>query len=205
MELFKTAVIMAGGKSSRMGFDKQFLSIYNERIINYLINELRKEFEEIIIVTNKVEEYKEYDVKLLSDEIKEKGPLSGLHIGLKASSSKYTYFIACDMPNLDMDYIRFMKERIGNLDIDACVTKTGKNIEPFNAFYSGSLINYIEKLLMKEFNSLSYLIKSINTFYIKEKEAREFSPDLSMFFNLNTIEDVENYLSGISGFRSKWH
>lgn len=195
MDLFKTAVILAGGKSSRMGFDKQFLSIHNERIINNRIDVLRKEFEEIIIVTNKVEQYKEYDVKLLGDEIKEKGPLSGLHVGLKGSSSKYVYFTACDMPNLNLDYIRFMKERIRNLDIDACVTRHEENIEPFNAFYSKGLVNYIEKLLMKESKSLYYLMKSINTYYIEEKEAREFSPDWNMFFNLNTINDVEEYLA----------
>ena len=131
---------------------------------------------------------------MLSDEIKEKGPLSGLHAGLKGSSCKYVYFTACDMPNLNLDYIRFMKEKIKNLDIDACVTKEEKNLEPFNAFYSQGLIDCIEKFLMKEFKSISHLIKSINTYYIEESEARVFSPDWSMVFNLNTVHNAEKFL-----------
>lgn len=193
MDIFKTAVILAGGKSSRMGFDKQFLSIHNIRLVNNLIDGLKNEFEEIIIVTNRIDQYKEYDVKLLSDEIKEKGPLSGLHAGLKGSSSKYVYFTACDMPNLNLDYIRFLKERIRNLDVDACIAKKEKNIEPFNAFYSRGLVSYIEKLLIKESKSLYYLIKNIDVYYIEEMEARKFSPDYSMFSNLNTIQDVHEY------------
>lgn len=63
VEVFKTAVILAGGKSSRMGFDKQFLRINKVRIMEKLIHELSKEFEDIIIVTNKPEEYKKMELE----------------------------------------------------------------------------------------------------------------------------------------------
>jgi molybdopterin-guanine dinucleotide biosynthesis protein A len=194
MDTFKTAVILAGGKSSRMGFDKQFLKIDNKRILDELIQKLKKEFEEIIVVTNKSYNYKEYNVKIVSDEIKEKGPLSGIHAGLKASNSKYVYFIACDMPNINLDYIRFMKEKIKDLNIDACITKKQENLEPFNAFYSINLVEYIEKFIYQKPRSLYYLLNSINTFYIEEKIAREYSVDWSMFFNLNTLKDISMYV-----------
>ena len=93
-----------------MGFDKQFLEINEVRIMENLIRELRKEFEDIIIVTNKPEEYKNSRFRIISDEIKEIGPLSGIHVGLKESKSKYVYFIACDMPNINLDYISYMKK-----------------------------------------------------------------------------------------------
>lgn len=195
MDLFKTAVILAGGKSSRMGFDKQFLSIQNERLMDNIIVNLRKEFEEIIIVSNKVHQYKEKDVKVISDEIKEKGPLSGLHAGLKASSSKYVYLTACDMPFINLDYIRYLKEKIQNLTIDACVTTKEERVEPFHAFYSTSLVDYIEKLFEKECRSLFFLVKSINTYYIEEEITRKFSSDWSMFMNINTTQDIANYLT----------
>ncbi|AOR24763.1 molybdenum cofactor guanylyltransferase [Clostridium taeniosporum] len=196
MKKFKTAVILAGGKSSRMGFDKQFLKINEKRLINVLIDTLKKEFEEIIIVTNKKNEYKDFLCKIVCDEIKEKGPLSGIHVGLKESSSKYVYFIACDMPNINLNYIKFMKEKIENLNIDACITKINNNIQPFNGFYSKNIIKYIEEIVFTDKKSLFYLVNNVKTLYIQEHEARRYDKNLNMFINLNNYEDLNNFNSG---------
>lgn len=195
MNRFKTAVILAGGKSSRMKFDKQFLNIKGVRLIDYLIDKLKLEFEEIIIVTNKKEFYKDYKIKIVSDEIKDKGPLSGIHIGLKEASSEYVYFIACDMPIVNLEYINYMKNII--TDADACVTKSQNHIEPLNSFYNKSIINKIEEYIDNDRRSLFSFINSIDSMYIDEGKAREFSPNWDMFKNLNTQEDliIDNKLS----------
>ncbi|MFD3155797.1 molybdenum cofactor guanylyltransferase [Haloimpatiens sp. FM7330] len=190
---FKTAVILAGGKSSRMGFDKQILKIGNKTVMESVIEKLKKEFEEIIIVTNKPELYTNSPYKIVCDEIKEKGPLSGIHVGLKESSSKYAYFIACDMPNVNIQYIRYMKSKIKNIQVDACVTENSKRIEPFNAFYCKSIIPKIEIQILKNKRSMRCLMSRINVLCIDEKEALQYSSNLEMFKNLNTIDDVVAY------------
>ncbi|MDM8129469.1 NTP transferase domain-containing protein, partial [Paraclostridium benzoelyticum] len=81
MSVCKSAVILAGGKSSRMKFDKQLLVIDEKRLIYDLANKLENHFNEIIIVTNKPEFYNDCSYKVVVDEIKECGPLSGIHIG----------------------------------------------------------------------------------------------------------------------------
>ncbi|EJO5347650.1 molybdenum cofactor guanylyltransferase [Clostridium botulinum] len=194
INLSSTAVILAGGKSSRMGFDKQFLEINNVRVIDLLVKELKKQFEEVIVVTNKVEKYNKSDYKVISDEIKDCGPLGGIHIGLKNSSSKYTYFIACDMPNINLDYIKFMKNKIENLKVDACITKSenGK-MEVFNGFYSKEVIGVIEKQILERKLAIRYLIDNVNAVYIEEKEARDYNDTLDMFTNLNTQEELNTY------------
>ena len=197
MDKFKTAVILAGGKSSRMGFDKQFLKVNEKRLISILMNKLKEEFDDIIIVTNKIEQYIGSSYKTVCDEIKEMGPLSGIHIGLKESSSKYVYFTACDMPNINIDYIRYMKENIRDLDVGACITKRGDRIEPFNGFYSRDTIKDIENLLLEDRRALFSLINKVNTFYIEEKDARKYSPNWDMFLNLNTKEDLNSYISSL--------
>ena len=126
MPEYGTAVILAGGESRRMGFDKQFLSLNRERVMNSVIEKLNMKFSEIIIVTNKPVFYSTTVHKVVTDEIAGKGPLSGIHIGLKNSSSKYVYFIACDMPVVNTDYIEFMKNRIDDEKKLACITLTGK-------------------------------------------------------------------------------
>lgn len=192
---FNTAVILAGGKSSRMGFDKQFLEINNERLMKVVIAKLKNEFNEIIIVTNKPEEYRDFNCKIISDKIKGMGPLSGIHAGLIESSSEYIYVMACDMPNVNLQYVRYLKGIIEKLDIDVCVTMSRDGIEPFHGFYSKKLIDKIEEYLSSNRRSLNGLILISNAYLVEEEKAREFSPDLSMFLNLNTEKDLEEFFS----------
>ncbi|GAA0127218.1 molybdenum cofactor guanylyltransferase [Clostridium sp. CTA-19] len=202
INIANTAIILAGGKSSRMGFDKQFLEINNNRLIDSLVKKLKNEFEEIIVVTNKAEQYVEKDYKIISDEIKNCGPLGGIHVGLKNSSSKYTYFIACDMPNINLDYIKFMKSKIEKLELDACITKSknGK-IEPFNGFYSKKVIDVIEKQVLEKKLAISYLIDNVNAVYIDEKDAKYYNDSLNMFINLNTQKELETYTENLKKLR----
>lgn len=197
MKSFGTAIILAGGKSSRMGFDKQFMEVNQDRLMDIVINKLKEEFEEIIIVTNKPEGYYKNQYIVTKDIIKGKGPLSGIHAGLKLSSSKYAFVVACDMPHINLDYIRYMKEFIGNKNIDGCVTKYGELVEPFNGFYSKGIIEDIEKHLLNQRRSVNSLLKELNIKYVEESKAREFSPNWDMFINLNTQEDLIGYLKKI--------
>lgn len=198
MKKFGTAVILAGGKSTRMGFDKQFLMIKRRRLIDIIRKKLKKEFEEIILVTNKPQYYIGYTDKITEDKIPNKGPLSGIHAGLVEASSHFVYFIACDMPNINLDYIRFMKNTLKDKDVLACITKYGEWIEPFNAFYSKDMIEHIEKHLAKDMRSVNSLINKLPVYYIEEEEARSFSPNWDMFLNLNTRKDLEEYLQTIN-------
>ena len=197
MKKFGTAVILAGGKSSRMGFDKQFLRIDERRLMDSLIHKLNKEFEEIIIVTNKPEYYIGLSPIITKDIIEGKGPLSGIHAGLNLSSSEYAFVVACDMPNINMDYIRFMKSSMEDKIIDGCVTRFGNWIEPFSSFYSKDIIKDIEEHLLYNRRSINSLLEKLNIQYIEEKKAREFSPNWDMFINLNTKEDLNSYLDGL--------
>lgn len=194
MNKFNTAVILAGGKSSRMGFDKQFLEINKKRLMDEQILKLREQFEEIIVVSNKIDSYYDVNYKIVCDEIKEIGPLGGVHVGLKNAASKYIYITACDMPIINNDYIRFMKEKI-NDNVEACVTKTGNRIEPFNGFYSVNLIHKIEELIYNKHTSMFSLLSSINTIYIEESDAKKISGSLDMFTNLNDIKDLTSYIN----------
>lgn len=200
MKKFGTAIILAGGKSSRMGFDKQLLKIDERRLMDSLIHKLNKEFEEIIIVTNRPELYIGLSHIITKDILTDKGPLGGIHAGLKLSSSKYAFVVACDMPNINMDYIRYMKKIMTNENSFGCVTEFGNWIEPFSSFYSVELIKPIEKYLETNRKSVNGLIENLEITYIPEDKAREFSPDWAMFLNLNTRDDLNNYLHDISNW-----
>lgn len=188
-----TAIILAGGKSSRMGFDKQFVQIDGMYITEYMIELLRPIFKSIILVTNKPECYHRKDVVIVEDYYKDFGPLGGMHIGLTKSQSQYNYMIACDMPYINKAYIDFMRKKLkeDNYKKSAVVTRFGDWIEPFNAFYSKALIPQIEENIMQKKQKISSLLYASEVLYIEEQTARVLSPDWAMFTNLNVEEDLE--------------
>jgi molybdopterin-guanine dinucleotide biosynthesis protein A len=198
MKKFGSAIILAGGQSTRMGFDKQLLKIDERRLMYSLIHTLKKSFEEIIIVTNRPELYIGLSHKITNDILLDKGPLGGIHAGLKISQSKYAFVVACDMPNINMKYVEFMKEKLTDSNSFGCVTKFGDWIEPFSSFYSVDLIKHIETYLHTNRKSINGLLKNLEITYIKEKDARQFSLNWDMFLNLNTNEELSNYLLNIS-------
>nr|WP_300006186.1 molybdenum cofactor guanylyltransferase [Tissierella sp.] len=189
---FGTCIILAGGKSSRMGFDKQFLKVDKRRLMYSIIARLEDEFDEIIIVTNKPEHYIGLSQKITRDILKDKGPLGGIHAGLKLARSKYSFVIACDMPNINLDYMKYMKENTSN---QGCTTRFGDWIEPFCSFYSKDIVPDIESYLKTEKRSINHLLMDLDINYIEESKAREFSSNWDMFLNLNTQEDLNAFLN----------
>lgn len=191
---FGTALILAGGLSSRMGFDKRFIKIEGVSMVEYAIHELSKHFNEIIVADNTVgyELYGECKIIHVKDILPNCGPLSGVHCGLINASSDFVYVIACDMPKINMEYIFYMEKSIKDLStvISACVTRFGDWIEPFNSFYSKNLISFLEKSVLSGQRQIYRLLEKTDCLYIDEAKARIYSEDWSMFENLNTREEL---------------
>lgn len=203
MDYFKTALILAGGKSSRMEFDKQLLVINEQRLIFNIAKNLEKHFEHIIIVSNKKEIYKDCKYDVVSDEIKDSGPLAGISVGLNHSKSEFVYIVACDMPNIDDKYINSIKSRIkkdivDRIEYDVYLSQIDNKTQLFNGFYKRELGHEIKKYLINDTKKsiLSFIEntdKRVN--YIDEVEFLKNSFDKDMFINLNTQEDLNRYKS----------
>lgn len=195
MKQFGTVAILAGGLSSRMGFDKQLLKTRQQRFITSLLPGLRAVFDDVIVVTSRPELYETLPVRTVSDIVPGKGPLSGIHAALHSATSEYTYIMACDMPRFSAEYAHYMQQwLLRENGADACVTMCGDWIEPFHAFYGQSALPTLENDLAADKTSIFYLLRKLNTAYIPEAEARVFSPDWSLFCNLNTREEYQRYL-----------
>lgn len=194
MKKFGTAVILAGGKSKRMGRNKELLNINNRRLVEMQISKLERDFEEIIVITNYPQYYDGLNCKTFKDIIKNKGPIGGIYAGLVNSSSLHTYFLACDMPIVNRKYIKFLKNNLKEKKNKACITLLGDWIEPFNAFYSKNMIDDVKNYIVNGGYSIHELVKNLDVLLIEEKTARKFSPTWDMFINFNTKEDVESFL-----------
>jgi len=185
------AVILAGGQSVRMGFDKQLLRIGGVRIIDGMISKLSAEFTQILVSTNKPELYKNIDCRVLGDTIG-KGPLAGIYMGLKCCVSDNLYVTACDMPFISLDYIRYVKQlTVREGQFDAYVAKRPDGYyEPFNAFYNKSALKYIEEAVSAGRYGINRLLDKMSLRVISPGEAAEYG-GFNMFFNANYKEDLE--------------
>lgn len=200
MTKFGTAIILAGGKSRRMGFDKQFLIINEERLITKIIEQLNQIFSDIIVVTNEPEAYRHTHLRTVSDIYPGLGPLAGIHVGLTESQSEYSYVIACDMPQLSIDLIKEQIMFLENNEVDALVTRTPAGyLMPFHGFYSRKLIRPLARTLeAKDLKLQKFLEQQNMATFTYENIAKKIDPD-QLFTNLNTRQDLENYLNDVGG------
>ena len=97
------------------------------------------------------------------------------------------------MPEIDISYINYMIDKLTKNPADACVTRKDDWIEPFHAFYGKTGLPTFEAGFLESKGSIYYILKRINTLYIPESEARNFTPDWSLFYNINTPEDYLQY------------
>lgn len=182
-----TGIVLAGGRSSRMGRNKAFMEWQGQSMLGRSIEVLRSVFSEIIISTNNPELYGEYNVKIVPDIYKDCGPLGGLHACLKAAQYKYSFFVACDMPFLNVEVIRFLAEFTGK--DSAIVPDVAGGLHPLHAFYHKDCLPIIEKRLEAKRLKTLEIYEECSVCYVREDDFREFPQIERVFSNINTPQE----------------
>lgn len=178
----KTLAILAGGKSSRMLYNnKAFLTYRDKKFIEHII-ELGKDFKEVIIVANDLKLYEEFNLRVVSDIYIGRGPLSGIHSALINSTTDKVLCIACDMPLVSEEVIKYLGNYAGEYEVLS--PQVNEKLQPLCAIYSKSTIECIERRLIKKENKLQELIKSLDYKVIEALEYRQITE--KDFMNINT-------------------
>ncbi|OCA82334.1 molybdenum cofactor guanylyltransferase [Bacillus sp. FJAT-27225] len=186
-----TAILLSGGKSSRMGTNKALLDIGGKPNIERIRDELAGIFDEIILVTNDPGQYEFLNVRTVADDFPGKGPLAGIHAGLKASSYDTGFVVACDMPFVSGDLAESLIRRLGNHD--AIVPMIGGTHHPLFAVYKKSIIKEIQSCIEEGRLRIKDLLRNIDAVYIDKKELQTYSAISleKVFFNMNHPEEYE--------------
>ncbi len=190
-----TAVILAGGKSRRLGESKLFLKWGHQTLIAHAVALLSPLFEDLLIVASResvgalTKLFPSYP-RIVLDVVEDKGPLGGIHAGLISAGSFAAFVIGCDMPLLSPRLILFLKSlRAG---YDAVVPRTPKGLEPLHSIYTKNCLPVIEERL-REFDLRPKAIFSrLKVRYVDPEEMAAFDPELLSFANINTLEDYRN-------------
>ena len=184
-----TGIILAGGKSSRMGTDKALMQFQGEKLIERTMRTFRSVFPQIMIITNTPLDYLDQDAGIATDIFPGKGPLGGIYTGLFYSPTEYAFVAACDQPFFNPEFICHMIDRIGPYDI--VVPQTERGPEPLHAIYSRKCVGRIHALLGENRLKITGFYKSFRTLYIPSAEYSKFEPGEKMFYNMNTLSDLE--------------
>jgi molybdenum cofactor guanylyltransferase len=176
-----TGVVMAGGNSSRMGTDKGLLHYRGKPLIQYAIDALKPQCSEIIISTQN-QEYSQFGLPLVHDEIPDCGPIGGIYSVLKTSLTDYILVLACDMPFVSSETIQILMSEVE--DFDCVVPRVNGMFEPLCGVYSKLLIKKIEERLKTGHYSLYGLIVESNCRFV------DFKEDIPDFRNFNTSNDL---------------
>ncbi len=188
------AIILAGGDSKRLGQPKALLDFDGETIIERLIDSLTGWFDHLTLVTDKPELYERFPVNITGDLINDrvKSPLRGIHAGLSMSALPYQFVVACDMPFLNLDLIKYMNKFAP--DYDAVVPRINSYYQPLHAFYSRSCIGFIEaEIAAGSYKVIDFYTK-LNIYYLNQEEVENFDPGQQSFININTWTDYREAL-----------
>jgi molybdopterin-guanine dinucleotide biosynthesis protein A len=185
----KTGIILTGGKNKRMGTNKAFLTVAGERLIDRTIRIYRDIFDEVVLVTNEPHLYYDIDVTLVTDLIKDKGPLMGIYTGLFYAASDPVFFAACDLPFLNGEFIRHLLEQ--SQDADITVPETAEGFQPLHAVYTKSCMGTIQRLLMQDKLKVTGFYKGMKLKVIGMDAIGRFDTEGRMFLNINTPEEYE--------------
>lgn len=188
------AILLSGGKSSRMGTNKALLKINGKTNIERIRDELIKLFDEVILVTNEPEEYRFLNLKTVTDEYPGKGPLAGIHAGLKASSFDANLVVACDMPFVSAELAESMVKNLGHHD--AVVPVIGGRRHPLFAVYQKSIMEAAEASIGKDRLRLQHLFENLDVHFLTEQDLETYSNGSleRIFFNMNKPEEYEQAL-----------
>ncbi|MFZ1321606.1 MAG: molybdenum cofactor guanylyltransferase [Ignavibacteria bacterium] len=183
-----TAAILAGGKSSRMGEDKGFMYLNNKMLIEYVIDEVKKITDKIIIITAN-SEYEQFGYPCHNDLIKNSGPLGGIYTALTFSETRKTLILSCDSPFITSDVLSILVNKANEEDV--LVFENKGEAEPLFAVYDKNCLKPIEELIK---NNKLKMKDALNSLKKVQYKFDEYGFDNRKFFtNINTPTELTKH------------
>lgn len=189
-----TGVILAGGKSRRMGQSKALLRLGNGTLISHVIHRMQSITDELLLITNNPDEYIHLGIRMHQDIIPNAGALGGIHAGLTYASHETVICVGCDNPFLVPNLLTYLVSVLGEHDAVMPWTNKGDvqiTLQTMCAVYSKRCLPIIEQMLNESDLRVHALRERANVLTLAPEIWKTFDPEGHSFFNVNTPEDFE--------------
>jgi molybdenum cofactor guanylyltransferase len=186
-----SGIILAGGRSLRLGSDKALLELGGHTLVERVIGVLQLITDEVIVVTSTPDRFAHLsaDVRFVQDVIPRPSALVGIYSGLLAARHDYSLVVACDMPFLNPDLLRYLVNHAAGCDV--VIPRHTRGLEALHACYSRRCIGPMENLMRKEDATIAHFFPEVKVCYVDEPTLQELDPEGLSFYNINTPADWE--------------
>ncbi|MGH7256009.1 MAG: molybdenum cofactor guanylyltransferase [Nitrospirales bacterium] len=187
-----TAVLLAGGKSRRMGRDKRFIELEGKTLLERALGTLEAVFPEVLIaVAEPSPDLAGLGHRVVTDVIPGRATLGGLLTGITLATSSRVFAVACDMPLLNPEVIRAMATVDRQADVVMAQLEGG--LQPMHAFYRKTCLGHLERMARGGHLKVQDIcqVPDLAVRLVGEAELRKVDPQLLSFLNVNTPADLE--------------
>lgn len=192
MEDDVTGVILAGGKSRRMGEDKRFINVGQATLLDRSCSVMAASFPEVLIITAQDSEPLEVQgCRVLQDLIPDCGSLGGLYTGLSRATFERIFVVACDMPFLKREMISFFVDHDPEADIVMGRLPTG--LQPLHAVYGKRAVPHLERMARTKQLKIQEIVSepSLKITVVNSSAWAHLDPVSQSFRNVNTQADLD--------------
>jgi molybdenum cofactor guanylyltransferase len=194
-----SGIILAGGKSRRLGVDKAMLRLDGgPTLIAETVARLLPLVDEIVIVADDGERFGRLPARIVPDLYPGAGSLGGIYTGLTAATHEHSLVVACDMPFLSGELMRHLLAEPRNYDVLLPRLESGFT-EPLHAVYSRACLDPIRTRLEARRYRIIGFLDEVRVRYVDELQLRQLDPDLLSFVNINTPEELTDAVAMLHG------
>ena len=182
-----TGIILAGGKSSRMGSDKGLIEFNGKPMIQHIIDRFNELNLPILIIANNPA-YSKFGYPVVEDLIKDKGPVGGIYTGLMTSNSDRNLIVSCDMPNISSQLLEHLINQSKGHPLT--IPHHGQRLHPLIGVYSKSTLDSFKASLKNDQLRLSSICSALDAKIITLSDDLKINLSAD-FSNINTLQDIK--------------
>ena len=182
-------IILAGGKSRRMGRDKLALRINGQTLLEAAVSRFSEVFDEVFISVADMSKYPEITARRIVDILPGAGPLSGLHAALTLLPGDGVFLVAADLPFSSPLAAKRIIELCGDKDAALIRLPDGK-LEPLFGFYRKTVLSRCESVIKSGSNRMTEILPGAAALFVAPAELGELW-DERLISNINRPEDFE--------------
>ena len=184
-------VIQAGGESRRMGRDKGLVPFGGQPLIQRVVERVGSLGDELLVTTNRPEDYRFLNLPLVGDLLPGSGALGGLYTALSAASQPLVAVVACDMPFASLALLAAARDILLEKNCDVVMPATAEGLEPLHAVYRRSTcLPVVEAALQEGRRRMISWLDSVEMHTIPPEVVQKYDPTGHIFTNLNTPEEL---------------
>ncbi len=187
-----SVAILAGGQSRRMGRDKAFLPVGGRPVVERVVERVAPLSDDLLLIATTHAPYAHLPARLVGDVYPGKGSLGGIYTALQAARHDYCLVVACDMPFLNVELLRYLISLVDlSPDYDVVIPRVEEFPETLHAVYGKRCLDPIQRRLLAGQLKIIGFFDEVRVHYVERDDVGRFDPEFRSFMNMNTPADWE--------------